>query len=485
MARKLGNFWDFAQNEARNLRHHILASAPSSPVTGQVYYNSGDNNLYLWDGSGWVDLTVQGSTYTAGAGLALSGSDFSVNVDDSSIEINADTLRVKAAGITNAMLAGSIQLSKLATDPLARANHTGTQTASTISDFDTQVRTSRLDQMASPSASVSANSQKITNLADGTANSDAANWGQVQSLVQGVRYLAARLASAGASVSESGATATTLPVGGASLSIDGVAVVNGDTVLLKDQTTPARNGLYVVSGVGTSVLLTRDSRMDTAAEIDGKVFIIEDGNTLAGTMWITVSDVTTLGTDAISITQFNKATDITGGSGLTLSGLDLSVNVDNSSIEINADTLRVKAAGVTNAMLAGSIAYSKLSLTNSIVEADLADDSVNLSDSNGTITGTTGIGNGGTGQTTAKAARETGLGAAGFYSTATHSAGTTITIAQATHGLRSQKGLYVQTFDEATGDMRLDDISIASSGDVTITFSASQSANSVRVTIIG
>ena len=66
-----------------------------------------------------------------------------------------------------------IALSKLATDPLARANHTGTQAASTISDFDTQVRTSRLDQMAAPTGAVSANSQKITNLGTPTSNTDA------------------------------------------------------------------------------------------------------------------------------------------------------------------------------------------------------------------------------------------------------------------------------------------------------------------------
>ena len=54
------------------------------------------------------------------------------------------------AGIVNTDVSNTaaISLGKLATDPLARANHTGTQTASTVSDFDTQVRTSRLDQMA-------------------------------------------------------------------------------------------------------------------------------------------------------------------------------------------------------------------------------------------------------------------------------------------------------------------------------------------------
>jgi len=68
----------------------------------------------------------------------------------------------------------AIALSKLATDPLARANHTGTQLAATVSDFDTQVRTSRLDQMAAPTASVALNAQKITGLADPTLAQDAA-----------------------------------------------------------------------------------------------------------------------------------------------------------------------------------------------------------------------------------------------------------------------------------------------------------------------
>jgi hypothetical protein len=98
--------------------------------------------------------------------------------------VNADVN--SAAGITYGKLSltggvvntdisntAAISLGKLATDPLARANHTGTQTASTVSDFDTQVRTSRLDQMAAPTGSVSANSQKIINLATPTSNTDA------------------------------------------------------------------------------------------------------------------------------------------------------------------------------------------------------------------------------------------------------------------------------------------------------------------------
>ena len=69
---------------------------------------------------------------------------------------------------------GTITAAKMVTDPYARANHTGTQTASTISDFNTAVRTNRLDQMAAPTAAVDVASQKITSLATPTANADAA-----------------------------------------------------------------------------------------------------------------------------------------------------------------------------------------------------------------------------------------------------------------------------------------------------------------------
>jgi hypothetical protein len=79
---------------------------------------------------------------------------------------------------------GTITAAKLVADPYARANHTGTQLAATVSDFDTQVRTSRLDQMAAPTASVALNSQKITGLGTPTANTtDAATTAYVDTAV--------------------------------------------------------------------------------------------------------------------------------------------------------------------------------------------------------------------------------------------------------------------------------------------------------------
>lgn len=80
--------------------------------------------------------------------------------------IDADGVGNSITNIEDANIkaGAAIALSKLATDPLARANHTGTQTASTISDFDTQVRTSRLDQMAIPTATVDLNAQILDNV---------------------------------------------------------------------------------------------------------------------------------------------------------------------------------------------------------------------------------------------------------------------------------------------------------------------------------
>ena len=108
-----------------------------------------------------VNGDVNASAAIAYSKLNLNGTITSADIVDGTI-VDAD-INASAA----------IALSKLATDPLARANHTGTQTASTISDFDTQVRTSRLDQMAAPTAAVPLNAQKITGLADPTNAQDA------------------------------------------------------------------------------------------------------------------------------------------------------------------------------------------------------------------------------------------------------------------------------------------------------------------------
>jgi hypothetical protein len=122
-----------------------------------------------------LDGTIVNADINATAGIAytklsLGGTITSADLVDGTIV---------ASDIAN----GTITAAKMVSDPYARANHTGTQTASTISDFDTQVRTSRLDQMAAPTGSVSLNSQKVTSLATPTDNADAATKAYVDTKV--------------------------------------------------------------------------------------------------------------------------------------------------------------------------------------------------------------------------------------------------------------------------------------------------------------
>ena len=88
-----------------------------------------------------------------GAGMTKTGQTLDVIAADGTITVNADSIQVGVLASGNFANA-TISNARLITDPLARANHTGTQTASTISDFDTAVRTSRVDQMAAPQGTV-------------------------------------------------------------------------------------------------------------------------------------------------------------------------------------------------------------------------------------------------------------------------------------------------------------------------------------------
>lgn len=167
-----------------------LATARNFQITGDV-----EASAVSFNGSGNVSLTssiaagaIVNADVNASAGIVYSKLNLAnsiVNADVSSSAGIAYSKLSLGGAITSADLVdgtivntdisptAAIALSKLATDPLARANHTGTQTASTISDFDTQVRTNRLDQMTAPTGSVSMNSQKITSLADPTSAQDA------------------------------------------------------------------------------------------------------------------------------------------------------------------------------------------------------------------------------------------------------------------------------------------------------------------------
>jgi hypothetical protein len=143
-----------------------------------------------------VDADVSGTAAIAYGKLSLGGTITSADIVDGTI-VNSD-INASAA----------IALSKLATDPLARANHTGSQTASTISDFDTQVRTSKVTDLAAPTGSFSMNSQKITSLATPTDSTDASTKGYVDTQVSNL------INSAPSTLDTLGEIATAIQAGG-------------------------------------------------------------------------------------------------------------------------------------------------------------------------------------------------------------------------------------------------------------------------------
>ena len=234
-----------------------------------------------------------------------------------------------------------------------------TLTANKISDFDTQVRTNRLDQMAQPTADVPFNSRKITGLADPTQNQDAATKAYVDAVSQGIHtHTSARLATAAAlpastySNGTSGINATITGTSNGALSVDGVAVAVDDRILVKNQTNAFENGMYVVTATGGAsavFVLTRATDMNQDVEFPGSFEFVEEGTANADNGYVVTTNLPiTIGTTAITWTQFSGAGQITAGAGLTKSGNTIDVaTASTSRIVVNADSIDLATTGVS------------------------------------------------------------------------------------------------------------------------------------------
>ena len=165
-------------------------------------------------------------------------------------------------------------------------------------------------------------------------------------------------AGVGATLTNSGTQAV--------LVLDSTAANLGNRILVKDQTTRTQNGIYTVTSVGgasSNWVLTRATPEDQPAELSGGAFVfVEEGVLNANNGYtFTHTGAPTFGTTNLDVSQFSGAGQITAGAAMSKDGNQLDVEVDNSSIEVNSDALRVKALGVVNSMIANAtIATSKL-----------------------------------------------------------------------------------------------------------------------------
>jgi hypothetical protein len=141
--------------------------------------------------------------------------------------------------------------------------------------------------------------------------------------------------------------------------IDGISVSADDRVLVKNQSTASENGIYICAAGSWS----RSSDMATGSDAAGNSMWIEQGTVNGDLGYVCVSDKgsAVVGTNSLTFSIYSGQSNTEAGAALSKTGNRLDVEVDGSSIEISSDALRVKASGITDSMLAGSISNSKLS----------------------------------------------------------------------------------------------------------------------------
>ena len=372
------------------------SSDPSSLAAGELAYTLGNNKLFIGDGSsprvigGKVfsdKLDHTDGTLTASSAITtdsnskvdtikLRGADNStpgnIVLDDNDGNF-ATTLKGAAT------LGGNIDITLPTTagTVITTGNLTGitgtigsldtlsidniTIDGNTISSTDSNGNI-KLDPEGSGTIDVS--SAKITNLGTPTSDADATTKAYVDGLINGldIKESVKLATTANIAGTYNNGTGTITGSGfGALGNIDGVATTTNDRILVKDQADDKHNGIYVLTTVGdgsNAFVLTRAGDADASAEISGGAFFfVEQGTTNADNGFVTTHNGNpTLGTDNIVFQQFSGAGQITAGNGLDKSGNTISVDLKaNGGLVIESTELAIDlgASSITGTLGVG------------------------------------------------------------------------------------------------------------------------------------
>jgi len=379
MARKFLTPIDLTKNELQNAVIQNLAADPSTPVAGQVYYNTSANEMRIYNGTAFEAIGLNGVTATAAeinilAGTLVSATELNyVDGVTSSIQTQINTKSPSAnptfTGIVDVAATGSIRFDGATADAnkttLTVVDPTAGRTISLPNATGTvALLENKLHDFALATAAVDYNNQKITNLADPTNAQDAANKRYVDAAVVGIDWKA----SVRAATAVAGTLATSFANGQV---IDGVTLATGDRILIKDQATGSENGIYTVNATGAP---TRATDADTSAEITASFAVfVEEGTANADSGWtLTNNGTVTIGTTALVFTQFTGLGQITAGNGLTKTANTLDVGAGLGIIS-NVNDVAIDTAVVVRkyAVAIGDGSATSITVTHNLNTRDV------------------------------------------------------------------------------------------------------------------
>jgi len=318
------------------------SSAPTSLANAELAFAEGSKKLFIGIGTGG-----SGGSATTIEAIGGNGSFF----DKFTVQ-NAN--KVIAGPTTGSDAVPTFRA--LVSDDIPSLAHTK------ISDFDTGVRTNRLDQMTAPTGSVSLNSQTITNLADPVNTQDAATRGFVEATSQGLDVKDSCVAATTANITIS----TALNNGD---TLDGVSLSTNDRVLVKNQSTASENGIYVV---GSSPARSVD--LAAGSDAAGMFTFVEQGTVNADNGFVCTSNKgsAVVGTNNLTYAQFSGAGQITTADGLQKSGNTISVDLKaNGGLVIESAEIALDLAASS---ITGTLPVTKLtSLTSTVTELNVLD----------------------------------------------------------------------------------------------------------------